>query len=366
MEISQLVSGFTDGDAISNYAIELQRIIRSWGYPSHIYGVSQYIHSSTLGRCLDVHTYVNHPHNIMIYHFSVGSEMTEHFRNSSGKKVLIYHNITPAKYFQSISEITTSVLKEGRKQLNELAKVPDLSLAVSAYNVQELIQAGFTQPQIFPLILNLKDLNTSPPKKILNQFRIQGLNILFVGRVAPNKKIEDLILSFHQIKKHLDPKAKLIIVGTFTDMDRYLTYLKGLANKLELQDIFFTGHVVQKDLISYYQIADVFLCMSEHEGFCLPLLEAMHFDVPVMAYDAAGVSGTLSGAGVLLKKKDYPAIAEMVMMLYENKELRLSVVQKQRERLKDFDQNRWANTFKSLLSPLIHRISPEKEKSRVL
>lgn len=353
MEISQFVSGFLDGDAISNYAIELQKMIRAWGYPSYIYGISEHIRSSVPNRCLDMKSYVSHPKNIAIYHFSVGSEMTNYFKSLPEKKVLIYHNITPPKYFKSISEITVSVLKQGREQLKELARIPDLSLAVSAYNQQELVEAGFHQPQIFPLILNLEDLNTPPRKKILQQFRKPALNILFIGRIAPNKKIENVILAYFYVKKYVEPKARLIIVGNFVNMNRYLSYLKGLAIKLDLQDIFFTGHVPQQDLVSYYQVADVFLCMSEHEGFCIPLLEAMYFNIPVMAYAAAGVPGTLNGAGILIQKKDPIAIAEMVRMLYENQAFRSAVIQKQKERLKNFDLNRWASEFKMLLHPLV-------------
>ena len=353
MEISQFVSGFLDGDAISNYAVELQKIIRSWGYPSNIYGVGKHVHSLTPGRCLDVRSYQSHPENIAIYHFSVGSEMTDFFKSLPEKKVLIYHNITPAKYFYSISEEKASVLKEGRKQLHELARVPHLSLAVSPYNAQELADAGFDRPQVFPLLLNLEDLNTPPRKKILNQFKRPALDVLFVGRVAPNKKIEDVILSFYYVKKLLEPKARLFIVGAFAGMDRYLAYLRALTVELDLQDVFFTGHIAQYDLVAYYRIADVFLCMSEHEGFCIPLLEAMYFDVPILAYKATGVPGTLNGAGVLVSQKDYPFIAEMVLMLFQNQEFRSAILKKQRERLKDFEHNRLARDFKTLLSPLM-------------
>lgn len=355
MEISQFVSGFLDGDAISNYAVELQKMIRSWGFTSEIYGVGRHVHSLIPNRCLDVRNYRGHSDNVAIYHFSVGSEMTDFFKNLPEKKVLIYHNITPAQYFHSISEEKAVVLREGRKQLLELAKVPDLSLAVSPYNVQELADAGFHQPQVFPLILNLEDLKTAPRKKILNQFKRSALNILFVGRVAPNKKIDDLIFAFYYVKKILNPKARLFIVGAFAGMDRYLAYLRALTVELDLQDVFFTGHIAQYDLVAYYRLADIFLCMSEHEGFCIPLLEAMYFDVPIIAYKATGVPGTLNGAGILVEKKDFPAIAEMICKVYEDQDLRQALIQKQRERLNDFDREKWSKVLKDLLSPLMSR-----------
>jgi glycosyltransferase involved in cell wall biosynthesis len=355
MEISQFVSGFMDGDAISNYALELQKIIRSWGIRSDIYGVGRHVRSIHPGRCLDVKDYQSRSENIAIYHFSVGSEMSDFFRSLPEKKVLIYHNITPPEYFYSISEEKAKVLREGRRQLFELAKVPDLALGVSPYNAQELAQAGFKDPKVFPLILNIEDLNTKPRKKIFRQYKKKGLNIVFVGRVAPNKKIDDVILSFYYIKKLVDPHAKLMIVGAYAGMDLYLAYLRVLTIDLGLTDVFFTSHIAQYDLVAYYRLADIFLCMSEHEGFCIPLLEAMYFDVPVLAFAAAGVPGTLNGAGVLFHKKDYPMVAEMVRALVEDPHLREAVLAKQRKRLRDFDPSRWASEFNSLLAPLMNK-----------
>ena len=132
-----------------------------------------------------------------------------------------------------------------------------------------------------------------------------------------------------------------------------MAYLRALMIELELQDVFFTNHVTQAELVAYYQLADVFLCMSEHEGFCIPLLEAMYFDVPVIAYDSTGVPGTLDGSGVLFKKKDYAAIAEMVMLLIEDQAFREAVIKKQRARLEDFKPGRLAPEFKRLLDPII-------------
>jgi glycosyltransferase involved in cell wall biosynthesis len=354
MEISQFVSGFMDGDAISNYALELQKIIQSWGVSSHIYGIGRHVRSIHPGRCLDVKAYQSKPENIVIYHFSVGSEMSDFFRSLPEKKVLIYHNITPPEYFYSISEEKAKVLREGRRQLFDLAKVPDLTLGVSPYNAQELAEAGFKNPQVFPLILNIDDLNTKPRKKIFRQYKKKGLNIVFVGRVAPNKKIDDVILSFYYIKKLVDPHAKLMIVGAYAGMDLYLAYLRALTIELELTDVFFTSHIAQYDLVAYYRLADIFLCMSEHEGFCIPLLEAMYFDVPVIAFAAAGVPGTLNGAGVLFYKKDYPMVAEIVRSLTEDLNFRDAVLKKQRKRLMDFEPRRWAKEFKNFLEPLMN------------
>ncbi|MDP3981250.1 MAG: glycosyltransferase family 4 protein [Chlamydiota bacterium] len=353
MEISQFVPGFLDGDAISNYTVEMQNIIRDWGYTSNIYGVGRHVHSLVQDRCLDYLDYQQQPEDIAIYHFSVGSELSGFFRNLKSKKVLIYHNITPAKYFHAISSEKAMVLDEGRRQLFELSNVPDLSLAVSAYNAQELLEAGFKDPKVFPLLFNTSAFNINPSRKILRKFRKKGTNILFVGRIAPNKKCEDVIQTFYYYKKTIDPLARLFLVGSFSGMDRYLACLRALTVELDLADIYFTGHVTQTELVSYYRIADVFLCMSEHEGFCIPLLEAMHFQVPVVAYAAAGVPGTLDGNGVLVHQKNYPYIAELIQCVNEDASLKANIVQKQLKRLNDFSAPRLSGQFKELLTPLM-------------
>ena len=353
VEISQFVSGFMDGDAISNYALELQKIIRGWGARSEIYGVGRHIGTVFPGRCIDVANYKSRPGNAAVFHFSVGSEMTDYFKNLPDKKVLIYHNITPAKYFYSIAEEKVSVLNEGRKQLLELSSVPDLSLAVSEYNAHELAEAGFRNPKVFPLLLTTQSLNVRPWRPTLKRYKKKGINVIFVGRVAPNKKIDDVIMSFYYVKKLMDPYAKLFIVGSYAGADLYLAYLRALIIELDLQDVFFTNHITQRDLISYYKLADIFLCMSEHEGSCIPLLEAMYFDVPVIALAAAGVPGTLGYAGVQVKERDYAAIAEMVMEIYTNQNLREAIIQKQRKRLADFDPKKLALQFRNVMAPVL-------------
>ena len=159
---------------------------------------------------------------------------------------------------------------------------------------------------------------------------------MFVGRLSPNKRFEDIILTFYHIKKFVRPDARLLLVGSVQKMTPYFEFLQALVSRLGLSDVVFTGHVSTSQLVAYYQCASVYLSMSEHEGFCVPLLECMHFGVPVVAYKAAAVPETLGGSGILVTDKNYVAVAELVGLLVEDGGLRDQVVARQRERLCDF------------------------------
>jgi len=338
IRVDQILPGFSTGDAISNYTLELQRIIRNWGYESEIYCIYQ--HASRDGKALindyNEHRLANKNGDITIFHFSIGSELTEYFKTVKGKKVLVYHNITPPEYFRAISDEKALVLYEGRKELQELVGVSDLALAVSEYNCGELLEAGFTNTGVLPLIVNFKYLSTKPSRKILRRFSGYYQNFIFVGRIAPNKKLEDVIKVFYYYKKLINPKSRLFLVGSASGIDRYLAYLRGLIIEFDLPDVHITGHVHTDELMSYYNLADIFICMSEHEGFCIPLLESMYFKIPIIAYESTAIPETLNGCGILVKEKNFPAIAEMADLVLNDKNLRNKIVVRQNERLKNF------------------------------
>ena len=354
MRINQLLPGFSTGDAISDYVRELQRILRRWGHQSEIYCVYQ--HASRDGKALihdyNEHRLTNKDDDITIFHFSIGSELTEYFKQVKGRKILVYHNITPPEYFRAISDEKAMVLEQGKKEFKELVGVPDLALAVSDYNRQELVRAGFKNSGVLPLIVNLNYLSKMPTRKVSRKFSDYYQNFLFVGRVAPNKKLEDVIKIFYYYKKLIEPKSRLFLVGSASGIDRYLAYLRGLIIELDLPDVHLTGHVNTTELLAYYNLADIFICMSEHEGFCIPLLESMHFKIPIIAYKAAAIPETLGDSGILVKEKNFPAIAEMADLVLRNKDLRKQITDKETERLKEFNSSKIEVLLKSYLEEL--------------
>ena len=352
IEIHQLLAGFTFGDAISNYARELQKIIRSWGNPSEIFVAPNAIEPKVRHLC---HPFAEHPRysrpgNILIYHFSIGSIASEYFASVPDTRIMIYHNITPDRFFAVLNPELAVLLAEGRRELGDLKPATELALAVSEYNRRELIAAGFDPTGIIPLALDWSSLEGSPSRSLLLKYRAARDSLIFVGRIVPNKKFEDLLKTFYYYKL-IKPAARLFLVGKETGQEVYSEYLRSIIRELDLKDVVITGHIPHAQWLAYYRLAKVFLGLSEHEGFCLPLLEAMRFDLPVMAYAAAAVPDTLDGAGVLIRKKNYPEIAEMAAELCDNEKLRETILKKQRERLAAFQNLPVGEILKEHLKP---------------
>ncbi len=354
MEIHQLVAGMSYGDAISIQAKLIQKILRSWGFTSEIYSVSRHINPRVRRECFDFHLHKERSskENLTILHFSTASPVNEYFCSIPDRKILIYHNITPARYLRVVNDRIAQELEEGRKELRSFAHIPELSLADSDYNRQELVDMGFENTDVLPLTMDRQLFARRPnpyTTAVYNQSHIK--HFIFVGRFVPNKKFEDVILVFNYYNKFINPDSRLFLIGSYAGTEMYFDYLRSLTLQLGLKTVYLLGHVNFDDLIAYYSLADIFICMSEHEGFCLPLLEAMHFEIPIMAYKGAAVPQTLGDAGILVKKKNFAEIAEMADLLLNGKNLREKVIRKQGKRLKYFSKEKMEERLKSYLSP---------------
>lgn len=338
MEIHQFLPGISYGDAISNQALQLQVIIRSWGITSEIYSVSRHINPRMQKYCHDYrqHQERNNRENVAILHFSIASEINHYFRSLPDKKIVIYHNITPPIYFQAINKRIASELESGRKELTSFSDVPDMAFAVSEYNRCELEKLGFKKTAVLSLTLDKNKFSRKPNPRIIEEIGKSCINFIFVGRFVPNKKFDDVILVFNHYNKHINSNSRLFLIGSYAGTETYHHYLRSLILQLRLRSAFIVGHVNLDDLLAFYKLADIFLCMSEHEGFCMPLLESMYFDIPIIAYAKAAIPETLGDAGILVKRKKYDEIAEMAHLLVEDHALRERVVERQRERLEYF------------------------------
>jgi glycosyltransferase involved in cell wall biosynthesis len=335
-QVHQFLPVLDKGDAIGNSAMALRRLLRGGGFSSDIY---VWRAGKGLKReCLPYrkHRTVSSPENVAVLHFSIGSPLSAYVRSLPDRKIMIYHNITPKDYFVGVSERVYYIAKSGRKELASLAGRMDLCLCDSEFNRKDLLELGYENVEVFPILTDFSLLNVRPDEKVLETYRDDWKNLLFVGRIAPNKKQEDVIRVFYYYKKFINPRSRLLLVGTARQTPRYLTILKSLVQRLALPDVTFAGAVTQSELVAYYRAADVLVCMSEHEGFCVPLVEAMHFRVPIVAFDAGAVAETLAGAGLLVKEKDHQSIAEIIDLLLSDERLRSRVLAVQDRRINYF------------------------------
>jgi len=322
MTVEQFLPALHFGDAVGNSALALHNFLLHRGIESRLVAMTR--DTCLKDKAVAFDEYRLDPQSVKILHFAVPSALSDYFAGLKGKKALIYHNVTPAHFFAGYSDFLTRFTNDGREQLRKLSGSFDLSIGDSTYNADELRDLGFANVHTFPLIVNLDEYNGEPSHAFLELLRNERRNIVFAGRIMPNKKIEDLVRVVFFYKKYISPAVRLIVMGNTRSLPKYFHAVSDLAARFFLtsEDVLFTGHLPSDEFLAVYKLADVFLSMSEHEGFCLPLLESCYFQVPVLAYDAAAVAETLNGAGILFRDKDPARAAGLVEQALENEPLR--------------------------------------------
>ncbi len=353
--IHQIVAGYANGDAISNEVRAMRALFRSWGYESNVYSEQKRILPELRGEARDLAACREEfrPKDVVLLHLSIGSDVNDLFAGLAGRKAILYHNITPPEYFRGVQEQTAHLLARGREQARALAGKAEVVMADSRFNAEEIAAMGHADPQVLPLVLDFTMLRARPDRRILRKFRDGMVNILFVGRCAPNKKIEDLLNAFYYFQRYVQPASRLIHVGSHAGMEQYHALLLTRSRELQLKNVEMVGTVGQDELNAFYEVSRVFLCMSEHEGFCIPLLEAMTHQLPVVAYAAGAVPETLDGAGVLVSEKRYDLIAEVIGRVAEDEILRRALLEGQRQRLARYEGMDVATDLRRHLSPLL-------------
>ena len=293
--------------------------------------------------------------DITIYHYGIQSPLTAAFQSLRGRRVLQYHNVTPAEFFAPWDANLCLLATRGREDLATLTGRIDVALGDSEYNRRELEQIGFTRTGVFPVAIDTARVTAGVSRPALEIALDDGLmNFLFVGRIVPNKKIEDHIRLAALYAQSVDSDCRFIFVGRHDVVPRYYSAIWGLVARFGVRPerIIFTGAVSDEELAIYYQYADVYISLSEHEGFCVPLLEAMAADVPVLAYAAAAVPDTLGGAGVQFSPKDFELAAQLLGELAFNDTVRSEVIAGQQRRLEDFGDARISRELTALLGSL--------------
>ena len=351
MIVNQWVPAAHRGDAIGDSARRMRDMLRRAGHRSDLFAMT--MDDDLRG---DVRAFSDpeaRRGDVTIFHFALPSAMTEAFASLPGGRVLQYHNITPAEYFAPYDPGLFRLAALGRRELRTLVGRVELALGDSDFNRQELEALGFSPTGVLPIAVNTERITTGPPRPALEKILSDGLiNVLFVGRIVPNKRIEDHIRLAEVYKRYIDSYYRFIFVGRYDGIPRYYAQVRALIAQYQmLPDRFwFTGPVPDEDLAAFYRWADVYVSLSEHEGFCVPLVEAMAADVPVLAYAAGAVPETLGGAGVLFSPKDLELAAEALGMLVYDRPFRQSVIDGQRRRLADFTPSHIESTLTEVIS----------------
>jgi glycosyltransferase involved in cell wall biosynthesis len=351
MIVNQWVPAAHRGDAIGDSARTVRDMLRRAGHTSELFALT--IDDDLRGDVLPFGDASAQTGHVTIFHFALPSPMTEAFAALRGARVLQYHNITPAAFFAPYDPQLFRLAALGRRELKSLVGRVDLALGDSEFNRQELETLGFTRTGVMPIAVNTGRITNAPRRPALERILGDGLmNFLFVGRIVPNKRIEDHIRLAEVYKRYVDSYYRFIFVGRYDALPRYYAMVRALVAEYRmLPDRFvFTGPVPDEDLAAYYRWADVYISLSEHEGFCVPLVEAMASDVPVLAYAAGAVPETLDGAGVLFAPKDLEFAAEMMATLVYDRPVRERVIAGQRRRLADFSGDKLEATLRQVIA----------------
>jgi L-malate glycosyltransferase len=341
MIVNQWLAAAHRGDAIGDSARRFRGLLRTLGHESEVFALT--IDHDLEDEVRPFSDPAARHGDLTILHYALPSPMSAAFMSLGRGRVLHYHNVTPASYFAPYDAGLFRLAVLARRELATLVGHVDLALGVSDYNRRELETLGFSPTGVLPIAVDTARVTRPARRPAIERLLDDELvNFLFVGRIAPNKKIEDHIFLAEHYKRYVDAYYRFIFVGRYDAVPRYYAMIRALISEFKMLEerFIFTGPVSDDELAVYYRHAAVYISLSEHEGFCAPLIESMAAGVPILAYAAAAVPETLGGAGVQFAPKDLEQAAELAGALVFDDDLRAGVIAGQRRRAEDFGDAR--------------------------
>ena len=336
--------------AVGGHIVELQRLCHDTGWESEVF--TEHLRGLP-GRDYREYPKRAKPDDVLVYHTAIGSPVSDFVESRAERVVVDHHNLTPVAHFAAWEPGMVHGLAWGRHQLATMAERATLGIADSSYNAGELHDLGYRRTAVAPILMDLGQLDREVDEPLVDRLRSEGSAWLFVGRIAPNKAHHDLLKAFAAYRRVYDGAARLRIVGGSAS-DRYVDALKAFTSALQLDDaVTFEGSVPDAALAAHYRAADVYVSLSDHEGFCVPLLEAMHNDLPVVAYASSAVPETLGPAGLCLTTKEPTRVAAAVHRVLTDEALRTALVTAGRFHLREFDLPVTRQRMLDALAPVV-------------
>jgi glycosyltransferase involved in cell wall biosynthesis len=321
-------------------ALGMRRLLRRAG-PSEIY--ARHIAPALLGDVLPLMTYQpRHPsRSVLIFHASIGQTEAHEFLTSRAEPlVLVYHNVTPGRYFEPYDPVFADLLALGRREVERLLPRVVCAIADSQYNARELEEMGYSDVRVVPPIVDLRRLSRVEPRAstMHHLATFDGPILLSVGQLMPHKRPDFLVQMMHIAATYLELDGYLMLVG-HQRLERYTRAIREQIQELNLAGVHVVGEVDEPDLAAMFRSADAIVTASEHEGFCLPLLEAMTFEKPIVARACAAIPETIAGAGLLLPPDQGPELfAEAVVEMLANEPVRRELVAGGQRRLIELER----------------------------
>lgn len=358
--IHQFVPSLAPRDAIGSHTLAVQALLGEMGFDSEVF--ADEIKPGMDGRAQPYARYRRRPYRAdtwLLYQSSIASPIASFLAEREEPKLLNYHNITPARLLEGWDPFVGEAVTNGRRQLHLLAPGVRAAIAASRFNQEDLVAAGYQSTSVVPPLVDLEafdhDVDVQALDRLQQTKASGGAIFVFVGRISPNKAQHDLVKALFAYRRAYDPLAQLYLVGgSFSDA--YLDALRRFAACLGIEGaVHIAGSVTPGQLAAHYQAADVFVCCSDHEGFCVPLLEAMYHRVPIVAYAAAAVPETVGPAGLLLGSKDPVRAAAAIHRVMQDTNLRQALVAAGQAHLADFRLERTKARFGAAVRAAVGR-----------
>ncbi|HSP81196.1 MAG TPA: glycosyltransferase [Myxococcaceae bacterium] len=341
------------GDAVGNQVRYLRELLRGWGYDSEIYAEQWDEQCRPLVRPARNYAREADEHTALLIHHSFESRLVPLIARAPGRKAVVYHNITPARLFEGFDRKVAEGCAAAREELLALRPLVECAWAYSRFSAEELFAAGFPHVSVLPFAVDWRSFDVAPDPVLREELEDGCTNILFVGRAVPSKRVDDVLRVFTAYQQLYQPRSRLVVAGYLNRETPYGAYLYGLKELLGPERVRFLGRVSAAQLSACFATASVYLSMSRHEGFGVPLLEAMYRGVPVVAYGAAAVPETMDGAGVATRTNEPLEVARLLAVLERHPALREEMIAAQRARVEALGQEAVAQGVREGLQPFL-------------
>lgn len=344
MNVHQILSGAGPHDAITTEAMMFRTCFDRWGWGGRDHAAR--IAPGLNGSIAPLARLRPASGDVLLIHHSAGTPRVEALLALPNPKLLLYHNVTPAAWLWEHAPLVAVHCAIGREQLPALARGVDVAAADSAFNAAELAELGAARTVVIPLLVDLDRLGAPSTDAVHPADATGSGSILFVGRLSPHKRQDELIRVFSHYRRWRAPEARLMLVGDPITVD-YAEHLRGLADRLAPGAVSIESGLGEADLGERYRAADVFVCLSEHEGFCIPLLEAFHFGLPVIARPSGAVPETVGDAALLVDDPDRAVVAELIHLAVSDAPLRSALRERGGRRLQVYAPERVAAALRA-------------------
>lgn len=356
--VHQFVARLAWGDAVGNQVRYLQQLLRGWGFRSEIYADQWDEACRELVRPVAQLPRETSGNDVLLVHHSFQSRCVPVLRRTRARQALVYHNVTPSRLFEGFDRKVAGACDAARDELREMQGWMERAYAYSRFSAEELVTAGYPEASVLPFALDWRAFDVAADATLKAELDDGCTNVLFVGRAVPSKRLDDVMRVFAAYQSLYQPRSRLVIAGYLNRETPYGAYLYGVKELLGAERVRLLGRVSAAQLSACYASATVYLSMSRHEGFGVPLLEAMHRDVPVVAYGAAAVPETMGGAGITTLSDDPVEVARVLAVLERRVDLRWKMVEAQRTRLRALTQDTVAEQVREGLRPLLEESAP--------